>query len=75
MVRRKKIMKHRRVLMALRAVVISSVAEKSLWQKLIVACETTPRHHFPSAHTRWFPQGGRDPSAALGMTMPENPNH
>ena len=70
-----KIMKRRRVLMALRAVVISSASEKSLWQNLIVAGETTPRHRFPSAHTRRIPQGGRDPSAALGMTMPENPNH
>ena len=47
-----KIMKRHGILIALRAVVISSVAEKSLWQNAhCLMCGSTKTSFFPSAYT------------------------
>ena len=47
-----KIMKRRRILIALRAVVISSVAEKSLWQNAhCLMFSSTKTSFFPGTYT------------------------
>ena len=79
-VRRVKIQKRRGVLIALRAIVISSVAEKSLWQYgnqhvCEISSTTLLFCIFLLSHTDFLPMYKKDPSASLGMTMSENPSH
>ena len=75
-VRRIKIWKRRGVLITLRAVVISSVAEKSLLQygnQHVCAISSTTFLFciFLLSRTDFLPMCKKDPSAALGMTIRE----
>ena len=73
-VRRKKIMKRRRILIALRAVVISSVAERSLLQYgnqhvCTISSTTFLFCIFLLSRTDFLPLYKKDPSTSLGMTI------
>ena len=74
-VRRKK-MKRRRVLIVLRAVVISSEVEKSFlhngYRDLCPLSTFSNTSRFPSPNIRQFPACNRDPSTSVGMTTALN---